>query len=136
MRISDWSSDVCSSDLPFIPLRLEARQGDIIGVGQDARGFVGISLVPLIGGVGPGPGDDYLAPSLRPRLDLKRVHLLVGKSLDKLGVVGIAVALGGKQVRSEEHTSELQSLMRSSYAVFCLKKKNKLTYKRRQTQTT
>src|SRR3546814_9832597 len=133
----------------------------MIGVGQDSRGFVGISLVPLIGGVGPGPGDDYLAPSLRPRLDLKRVHLLVGKSLDKLGVVGIAVALGGKQVagdgaarcligfrsheaekaaaggqlglgqefadlmrgaiafqdRSEEHTSELQALMRISYAV-------------------
>src|SRR3546814_2204892 len=148
LRISDWSSDVCSSDLvrimpldgaefrhvvmdgnqhivavgvevlvtlcadlgkPFIPLRLEARQGDLIGVGQDARGFVGISLVPLIGGVGPGPGDDYLAPSLRPRLDLKRVHLLVGKPLAKLGVAGIAVA------RTDEHTSELQFPMSILY---------------------
>src|SRR3546814_1243574 len=37
---------------------------------------------------------------------------------------GDAAALAGRHVRSEEHTSELQSLMRSSYAVFCLKKKN------------
>src|SRR3546814_8304468 len=42
-------------------------------------------------------------------------------SLDTLGLLDVAEGL----VRSEEHTSELQSLMRSSYAVFCLKKKNK-----------
>src|SRR3546814_7699132 len=38
---------------------------------------------------------------------------------------GAAVGQGSGEIRSEEHTSELQSLMRSSYAVFCLKKKNK-----------
>src|SRR3546814_17332778 len=97
----------------------------MIGVGQDSRGFVGISLVPLIGGVGPGPGDDYLAPSLSPRLDLKRVHLLVGKSLDKLGVVGIAVALGGKQVeigRASCRASVCQYVEISGVAVSLQKK--------------
>src|SRR3546814_4425707 len=42
------------------------------------------------------------------------------------GMAGLAVGLGAqRRLRSEEHTSELQSLMRNSYAVFCLKKKNK-----------
>src|SRR3546814_8439324 len=39
-------------------------------------------------------------------------------------------APGAEEIRSEEHTSELQSLMRNSYAVFCLKKKNQLTHNR------
>src|SRR3546814_5439547 len=48
----------------------------------------------------------------------------------------LAVAPAGRSVRSEEHTSELQSLMRISYAVFCLKKKKtqKTTYTRRAKQ--
>src|SRR3546814_6313849 len=45
-------------------------------------------------------------------------------------------ATGRNRQRSEEHTSELQSLMRISYAVFCLKKKKKQTYDRNQTTTT
>src|SRR3546814_1850785 len=49
------------------------------------------------------------------------------------GTAGAETHIGGKPYRSEEHTSELQSLMRISYAVFCLKKKtNKETKKHRQ----
>src|SRR3546814_10285788 len=50
----------------------------------------------------------------------------------ELGLVGLDEILGDFVLfRSEEHTSELQSLMRISYAVFCLKKKNMITYKKR-----
>src|SRR3546814_3824462 len=80
MRISDWSSDVCSSDLLTI---IGAAVEDIRIEGGQVRGVV------------TGNGDVYAAP---------KVILTTG-------------------TRSEEHTSELQSLMRISYAVFCLKKK-------------
>src|SRR3546814_5495772 len=83
--------------------------------------------------------------TLQLRLDqqvgTERFGLFLG---DVLGVVGDAggpvvvrrrgqtgiEAQAGSELRSEEHTSELQSLMRISYAVFCLKKKNRLHYKR------
>src|SRR3546814_6655870 len=60
-------------------------------------------------------------------LGVQRVHLVEG---DDLGLFGEAAAVGLQlpadgSVRSEEHTSELQSLMRISYAVLCLKKQNK-----------
>src|SRR3546814_5406132 len=45
-------------------------------------------------------------------------------ALDKLAFLGRCGGRNGRVIRSEEHTSELQSLMRSSYAVFCLKKKH------------
>src|SRR3546814_1067447 len=47
---------------------------------------------------------------------------------DVLGAEALFARLGFTEARSEEHTSELQSLMRISYAVFCLKKKNRLQY--------
>src|SRR3546814_7943627 len=83
MRISDWSSDVCSSDLI---VKRRAREGYSVHAGQ--------------------PGAEKLA-SLFAEVE---------------AVDGAIVARG----RSEEHTSELQSLMRISYAVFCLKKKNNI----------
>src|SRR3546814_8156878 len=98
MRISDWSSDVCSSDLERIhPPRIEIILVDIepgatVAVADHAR----LARLRRRGPAQPGPavGD---------------VH------------AGGAVMF----LRSEEHTSELQSLMRISYAVFCLKKKKK-----------
>src|SRR3546814_9885123 len=102
MRISDWSSDVCSSDLqgqrtghrlpqrrwPHLPERrsLERRVDRLSGSGPRS----------------PAAGQRHGHPALRRR----------GRR-------------AAAQERSEEHTSELQSLMRNSYAVFCLKKKNK-----------
>src|SRR3546814_5045288 len=96
MRISDWSSDVCSSDLAF-RLLLELM--------EDARFWVKVSGSERISREGP------------PFHDAARYgRLLVERFPDRV--------LWGTD-RSEEHTSELQSLMRISYAVFCLKKKKK-----------
>src|SRR3546814_3616321 len=128
MRISDWSSDVCSSDLgpDRMPLlaeevpedgrassRLEIRDADRLEAPVDllvARaGLADARKIAL--DVGHHRGDAVSGEPLRQ--DLKRD--------------GLAGACGaGDQpvaIRSEEHTSELQSLMRISYAVFCLQKK-------------
>src|SRR3546814_8849424 len=105
MRISDWSSDVCSSDLPAVALAGAAARP----LQRAVSWHPPASLRLQRSGRHLRPGDRPLHP-LRPR-ELGR--LLVA-ALER------PRALSG---RSEEHTSELQSLMRISYAVFCLKKK-------------
>src|SRR3546814_9628492 len=114
MRISDWSSDVCSSDLhgialedfPFTP-----------SMGEDLLFF---------GRIHPHKGTaDAIAAAKR----VNRRLIIAGIVQDEAYFRHqIAPEVDGKRViyhgRSEEHTSELQSLMRSSYAVFCLKKTN------------
>src|SRR3546814_6428068 len=105
MRISDWSSDVCSSDLhPAVGLQSERTA---LPVADDAAGTLhhGGNRQVVI----------RLQAAVYYRVDLPRRELRVG-----VAVVGEALVAAG---RSEEHTSELQSLMRISYAVFCLKKK-------------
>src|SRR3546814_4885960 len=103
MRISDWSSDVCSSDLAPrgracirhpARQRLDHHQAERIGeTGEDKD-------------VRPGVDGCKLVPVERPQ------KARLGILLPKPG-----------QGRSEEHTSELPSIMRITYAVFCLKKK-------------
>src|SRR3546814_6528947 len=101
MRISDWSPDVCSSDHPVI-----------IGVGQ----------------INDRPDD--------PDRGLDSLGLMVAalKAADADAGGGLLTDLDSLAIvdqisfRSEEHTSELQSLMRISYAVFCLKKKKSIPY--------
>src|SRR3546814_3416568 len=102
MRISDWSADVCSSDLlqqqaisclTGRQTRLAHMVSDLIRVGPEAAI------------AGSGRIDDVDVPAA-----------------DKGVSLGVQ-DLEHDDVRSEEHTSELQSLMRISYAVFCLKKK-------------
>src|SRR3546814_4495629 len=93
MRISDWSSDVCSSDLG----RPAARGGAL------RRGGGGLRRRRRAAGAARRHRTAPLVAAVLPR------HR--AGALRELG-------------RSEEHTSELQSLMRISYAVFCLKKKN------------
>src|SRR3546814_1241300 len=104
MRISDWSSDVCSSDL-LLPGVAKRILGFDFG---DLTLFADICVVHV---------DDVLC---RLRLSAAEAAPLLLCRLHE-GEMTIVVA------RSEEHTSELQSLMRISYAVFCLKKKKKST---------
>src|SRR3546814_9493080 len=122
MRISDWSSDVCSSDL---------TEGDAVGgdraVGQ-RQAF----------GVAANPRETLHQATVDGAVAADRQHLGRQVADDHLPGAGfqavedakgdVAGAAGGVEqlqarprVRSEEHTSELQSLMRISYAVFCLK---------------
>src|SRR3546814_8100905 len=103
MRISDWSSDVCSSDLrrrDFGGRRMTDFFQSFLGFdfGWFVATLIGILLIAL---------PLMLAVAMLIYADRK---------------IWAAMAL---RRRSEEHTSELQSLMRISYAVFCLKKKNK-----------
>src|SRR3546814_10473012 len=123
MRISDWSSDVCSSDLI---LRI-AERGDFRG----DLGAFGIGLRPAALEI-TGLGVDLADREADAHVPTRRFEV-PPRGRASLGVVGVEQALvtpalhAGRQ-RSEEHTSELQSLMRISYAVFCLKKKKKNTH--------
>src|SRR3546814_10897277 len=97
VRISDWSSDVCSSDLRRRALVFEQR--DVaVGVDQEAARIEQRALVVGL------------------RREQPRIAHPAARAAD---VAGLELTGG---LRSEEHTSELQSLMRISYAVFCLKK--------------
>src|SRR3546814_10745533 len=117
MRISDWSSDVCSSDLdaavgwPQLPCRRQLQRGRrlLLRGGQLVRPY-----------------------RHRPRALAARRRLPAAHRRPRDGAGGaegegtrrLRRSGGGsrERPRSEEHTSELQSLMRISYAVFCLKK--------------
>src|SRR3546814_1787024 len=105
MRISDWSSDVCSSDLTWMKLGPPYANVAATGAGE-AGGRAG--PVALLAG----------------RLTV-RMATGAGVMTSAATGAGVAVCGIGAGTRSEEHTSELQSLMRISYAVFCLKKKNR-----------
>src|SRR3546814_4657863 len=114
MRISDWSSDVCSSDL--IPQEL---------LGQSARASrFRLGLFRALHHLHGLSGRDHLH-ALYPA-GLYRPVARRREPDDRDAVDDHLLRAG---VRSEEHTSELQSLMRISYAVFCLKKKNRLHLK-------
>src|SRR3546814_6758021 len=96
MRISDWSSDVCSSDLRVVRrdfLQHSRAIVELVGLAYGTQGYA-ITL----------EGARRLVEHCRT------VRRPIDDEMDR---------------RSEEHTSELQSLMRISYAVFCLKKKKR-----------
>src|SRR3546814_1796102 len=141
MRISDWSSDVCSSDLAVVvqrevgddlaPLQIEAAE-----VGQPLEAATLEHRAALAGVVeAHHRGQEHaLTAAQHAQGVVKHQHVgpqvpLGGGTLQTFAcavaeplVTGdLRAALPG--LRSEEHTSELQSLMRISYAVFCLKKK-------------
>src|SRR3546814_7708288 len=104
MRISDWSSDVCSSDL--------VEGSGVASLPEPAPDFHGLARLSGI------EGD----------------HLHATAPDQQLQVTGGVRTLPGFQddarlhQRSEEHTSELQSLMRISYAALCVKKKRRKTH--------
>src|SRR3546814_4343788 len=123
MRISDWSSDVCSSDLQFAcrpsaaaraarPQHPDGKTNSPMTVAESAA----MTPVPAT------------PPGATAALVLADGTVFwgcgVGATGSAVGEVCFNTAITGYQeIRSEEHTSELQSLMRISYAVFCLKKK-------------
>src|SRR3546814_7065634 len=107
MRISDWSSGVCSSDLTIdmvLPSTVMSSEVDLLGLFE----------MPYI---------------VKDREHMKRIEKEIfwpklAPAAEKKGLTILAVWENGyRHIRSEEHTSELQSLMRLSYDVFCLKKK-------------
>src|SRR3546814_3395823 len=101
MRISDWSSDVCSSDLGGFdrPEAVEDRAHAHTAFRREQQS------------VEDAPARDIALENIHDQIDAVR------RAVDEVEDAYQPVA------RSEEHTSELQSLMRISYAVFCLKKK-------------
>src|SRR3546814_2292267 len=112
MRISDWSSDVCSSDLPaarpFTCLPGHAAEGRAI---REPRVVAAMGFHGVLGGAAS-------------------VHATWCNTFREMlhGAPWTAPLGRDSEIRcnrSEEHTSELQSLMRTSYAVFCLKKKTR-----------
>src|SRR3546814_10796429 len=100
MRISDWSSDVCSSDLPVARLQEQDR--------APAKRFEAVRIL------------DARADIVDPAIF---VAVIAGDAQADLVLHDRQVDHRIIALRSEEHTSELQSLMRISYAVLCLKKK-------------
>src|SRR3546814_5534475 len=115
MRISDWSSDVCSSDL-IVVVAIESKAG---ARGRRHAQMRHQRLRAMM------PGADRDPALVQNRADVVRMHPRHREADDPGAVVraeqGDAVP-PRELLRSEEHTSELQSLMRSSYAAFCLKK--------------
>src|SRR3546814_4717488 len=109
MRISDWSSDVCSSDLVGHVERAVDEDGDAVRLAP------GLEVVELVGDRGAEHDRAMLVA-----VDHLAVEEGAGEEVERSREVR-----GETQfLRSEEHTSELKSLMRISYAVFCLKHKN------------
>src|SRR3546814_7358527 len=141
MRISDWSSDVCSSDLLaphlFHIIAADLRHRAIAGVGQAER--LRLRGVALRGG-DPAVAMHFVQHEIAPCERLLRIlgaaigfgrlgqdgeegHFVERELVDILVEIGAARRLNPEAApaeRSEEHTSELQSLMRISYAVFSL----------------
>src|SRR3546814_1587689 len=146
MRISDWSSDVCSSDLTLKNIFGYRYTG--VSNFQDATGIANAPLPDL----GPGLAALGYIPGQPGVLITTRNHSKSEQYTDEIQLSGTAFGdklswiVGAfyikskpagvnylaldifRPTRSEEHTSELQSLMRISYAVFCLKKKMTIHY--------
>src|SRR3546814_1044542 len=137
MLISDWSSDVCSSDLrnrASFPIRLRFRDSSSSSVSTCVRSrccvISGATQSSSIGDAVDRITPESMKPlaialgdpaGIGPEIVAKAWSQRKQRRLAPFFAVGDPRSV--KAVRSEEHTSELQSLMRISYAVFCLKKK-------------
>src|SRR3546814_7728310 len=129
MRISDWSSDVCSADL---------HHGRDNGMNDEQEGKkTGHRNFPKAWMARRGPWleahIETKPPRFKPRVRGRRPRSFSSPPRKRGPLEGLpplrctdplrSLSAQGTTIRSEEHTSELQSLMRISYAVFCLKKK-------------
>src|SRR3546814_5152331 len=108
LRISDWSSDVCSSDLRVVQVPRLLWWPLLHGVILPLRAPRVAKKYALV----------WMGEGSPLAVHTRRLAAAIGERLP-----GVPVAHAMRYGRSEEHTSELQSLMRISYAVFCLKKK-------------
>src|SRR3546814_9869481 len=132
MRISDWSSDVCSSDLTYYAVLTAAtlagallaivrldptdlRRPTLVSLGIIAVG----AFLDTHSGLRTGPMNLYVSQAM---IAFAAVYFM-GPMLTEGLLRALSKGPSYLVSRSEEHTSELQSLMRISYAVFCLKKK-------------
>src|SRR3546814_2610836 len=122
MRISDWSSDVCSSDLLKVGDTLpgEGSFATELGVSRPVmrEAFGALTALRLVD-VGNGRKPRVAA------IDGSVMAASMGHAVNtaQVSLADVWEVRRTLELRSEEHTSELQSLMRTSYAVFCLKKK-------------
>src|SRR3546814_1631876 len=117
MRISDWSSDVCSSDLT------SKVNDDLIAARQAIYSQ-------------PGYVDTMRGILCLQEMPIRRRNMITAEQYGSIRAPALVVwtSHDPTATRSEVHTSELQSLMRISYAVFCLKKKKKnINTERQQT---
>src|SRR3546814_1295903 len=144
MRISDWSSDVCSSDLTTKIKTTAVRRGDryvingqkvwISRVQHSDLMILLARTTPLEQVTRKSEGMSIflvdLHHAVKHGMQIRPIPNMVNHETNELFFDNLEIPvenlLGeeGKGFRSEEHTSELQSLMRISYAVFCLKQKN------------
>src|SRR3546814_3382951 len=149
MRISDWSSDVCSSDLLGADSFLSGAPDYVLGEtdsdailkhvmaqADEPQAPAGVAADPLLAAVLPQAEPPTLVAPVLPELgdDIQIIRnkesisfrinseILYSSGKADLSLAGMAVMRRLVPVRSEEHTSELQSLMRIPYAVCCLKK--------------
>src|SRR3546814_10852621 len=165
MRISDWSSDVCSSDLRYLrfqrfglehlepalgrrtlsrrrrqrapapggPVRLGVHRHHLVAArcgeqrGDGEVGGAGEDDSHGRGDWGLGIGDSGKAEARKSARGATRLYRIPNPEFLIPVLLQLQILL--QRPRSEEHTSELQSLMRISYAVFCLKKKNQTSPK-------
>src|SRR3546814_1078747 len=136
MRISDWISDVCSSDLDPVEALVQlavvlyadlhrqpgaqlARERGLLLRDGDAHATDAVALRRELQRLAPAAADvEHAHPLAQPELAADQVELGFLRIIEVLRLAPVAA-------RSEEHTSELQSLMRTSFAVFCLKTKIK-----------
>src|SRR3546814_3400986 len=126
MRISDWSSDVCSSDLIVIEITDDGRGIDTDRLVEKAISAKIITKEKAAALTEEGRLNLIFAPGLSTARQITSVS---GRGVGMDVVQSNIERIGGLislDNRSEEHTSELQSLMRISYAVFCLKNKTRL----------
>src|SRR3546814_5275582 len=119
MRISDWSSDVCSSDLaPFFRIAVL-----FIFIGTAYQFVLKRSWEKWRMARIQAKLTDHIVVLGFGISGSEAVRELIARGTEPAQIVVIDQARGRINARSEEHTSELQSLMRISYAVFCLQKK-------------
>src|SRR3546814_7229094 len=123
MRISDWSSDVCSSDLALLPFRKDGQTDESLAeddwrVDDAPRVVQALKEIPRRCQNPPAGSESPTGCASRQPDHHRR------KGARRSGApCPPATIRTAHRRRSEEHTSELQSLMRISYAVFCLKNK-------------